>query len=552
MRSRKRELKMRRRHLALTSILLFATSLSLCSPASRSGHAKAQPSSPTKISSDLARQIRTNPGARAKVIIQLNQRPSSLFDSLLTRFGGTISRKLNNLNASIVDLPLNAIEALTARDEIRFISPDRQLGMFGHVETTTGLANVRTQTTSSLGGLLTTTTVFDGHSIGIAIVDSGIDAQHVVFRDSLGLSRVTINRDFTGENRTDDAYGHGTHVASIAAGNNQISSGAYTGIAPGANLINLRILDSQGLGSTSNLLAALDWLITYHSLYNIRVVNMSVGTPAIDSYLNDPLCQAVRRLSDAGIVIVAAAGNHGKSNTGQKVYGQIHSPGNEPSVITVGAVNTFGSDGRGDDTVTTYSSRGPTRSFWTDDNGAQHYDNLLKPDLIAPGNKIVGAAAANNLLLANHPELDANVSALDSQRMMYLSGSSMAAPVAAGAAALLLQANPNLTPSLIKAILMYTAQPLAGSNTLEQGAGEINIDGALRVAKLIRTDLSSSTPLGQPLLTGAVPAQQTTVSGQTFNWARGIVTNHAYAISDQLITRYQRVYAAGSLLTDGV
>jgi len=92
-------------------------------------------------------------------------------------------------------------------------------------------------------------------------------------------------------------------------------------------------------------------------------------------------------------------------------------------------VASFGSDARGDDTITSYSSRGPTRSFWTDDNGAQHYDNLLKPDLIAPGNKIVGAAAANNLLLANHPELDANVSSLNSQRMMYLSGSSMAAPV---------------------------------------------------------------------------------------------------------------------------
>src|SRR5437660_6363750 len=124
MRSRKRKLKMSRRHLALTSILLFATSLTFCSPVSRSSHAKAQTFSPTKISSDLARQIRTNPGARAKVIIQLNQRPSS-FDSLLTTFGGSISRRLNNLNVSVVDLPLNAIEALTARDEVRFISPDR-------------------------------------------------------------------------------------------------------------------------------------------------------------------------------------------------------------------------------------------------------------------------------------------------------------------------------------------------------------------------------------------------------------------------------------------
>src|SRR5437762_2322343 len=552
MRSRKRKLKMSRRHLALTSILLFATSLTFCSPVSRSSHAKAQTFSPTKISSDLARQIRTNPGARAKVIIQLNQRPSSLFDSLLTTFGGSISRRLINLNVSVVDLPLNAIEALTARDEVRFISPDRQLGMFGHVETTTGLANVRTQTTSSLGGLLTTTTVFDGHGIGIAIVDSGIDAQHVVFRDSLGLSRVTLNRDFTGENRTDDAYGHGTHVASIAAGNNQISSGAYTGIAPGANLINLRILDSQGIGSTSNLLAALDWLMTYHSLYGIRVVNMSVGTPAIDSYWNDPLCQAVRRATDAGIVVVAAAGNNGKSSSGEKIYGQIHSPGNEPSAITVGASNSFGTDARSDDTVTTYSSRGPTRSYRTDENAARHYDNLLKPDLTAPGNKIVGAAGVGNYLLATHPELDANVSTVSNRRMMYMSGTSMAAPIVTGTAALLLQANPTLTPSLVKAILMYTAQPLSGSNMFEQGAGEINVEGAMRLAKLISSDLTTFTRLGAPLLVSSEYAVETTLSGQTFCWARGIILNHIYATGLDLVTKYQVVYARGSSLGDGV
>src|SRR5206468_1270400 len=131
-----------------------------------------------------------------------------------------------------------------------------------------------------------------------------------------------------------------------------------------------------------------------------------------------------------------------------------------------------------------------------DANGVNHYDNLLKHDLIAPGNKIVGAAATNNLLLATHPELDANVSTITNRRMMYLSGSSMATPVVAGAAMLLLQANPNLTPNLIKTILMYTSQPLAGANTLEQGAGEINVDGALRLAQHVRTDSSSSTSLG--------------------------------------------------------
>jgi subtilisin family serine protease len=308
------------------------------------------------------------------------------------------------------------------------------------------------------------------------------------------------------------------NVASLAAGNNQISNGAYTGVAPNASLINLRVLNSQGSGATSNVLAALDWVLLNHEPYNIRVVNLSIGTPAIDSYLDDPLCQAVRRVTDAGIVVVAAAGNNGKDQNGAKVYGQIHAPGNEPSAVTVGAANSFGTDARGDDSITTYSSRGPTRSFTVDDNGVKHYDNVLKPDLVAPGNKLVGAAASANYLLATHPELDAEVSSDDAHRMMYLSGSSMSAPIAAGAAAILLQANPSLTPSLVKAILMFTAQPLPGSNTFEQGAGEINIEGALRLARLVRTDLSTSTALGAPLLTGAPPVKQTIIGGQTFGW----------------------------------
>src|SRR5205085_8428067 len=193
-----------------------------------------------------------------------------------------------------------------------------------------------------------------------------------------------------------------------------------------------------------------------------------------------------------------------------------------------------------------------TRSFWTDDRAIKHYDNLLKPDIVAPGNKIVGAAARNNFVLSIHPELDAKVSQVDADRMMYLSGSSMAAPIAAGTAALLLQANPNLTPSLVKAILTYTAQPLSGANMLEQGAGEINVEGAMRLAQSIRKDLSIFTVLGEPMLTGPQPVPETSLNGQTFCWAGGIVLNHVYATSDDLIARYQQVYGQGFLLSDGI
>src|SRR6185503_2660445 len=107
-------------------------------------------------------------------------------------------------------------------------------------------------------------------------------------------------------------------------------------------------------------------------------------------------------VADSGIVVIAAAGNNGKTANGQKIYGQIHSPGNEPSVITVGASNTFGTDVRSDDSVTSYSSRGPTRSFWTDENGARRYDNLLKPEISAPGNKTIYAESPNNYLLSQN------------------------------------------------------------------------------------------------------------------------------------------------------
>ena len=112
---------------------------------------------------------------------------------------------------------------------------------------------------------------------------------------------------------------------------------------------------------------AIDWVKINRTTYNIRVVNISLGTPAIDSMWNDPLCYAVQDLNAFGILVVAAAGNSGKTFLGQKIYGQVHSPGNDPSVLTVGATNALGTDARADDTMATYSSHGPTRSYWTDD-----------------------------------------------------------------------------------------------------------------------------------------------------------------------------------------
>ena len=241
--------------------------------------------------------------------------------------------------------------------------------------------------------------------------------------------------------------------------------------------------------------------------------------------------------------------------THPKLFGRIHSPGNEPSAITVGAANTFGPDVRSDDDIASFSSRGPTRSYWKDSKGVKHYDNLLKPDLIAPGNKIIGAASPDNKLESDHPELcvsECGKAGSIGKGNMRLSGTSVSAGIVADAVAVMLEANPRLTPNMIKVILMYTAQSLAKFNMFEQGAGELNIEGAVRLAKLVRSDFSSSTPLGAPLLTSSTPTPETTIAGQTFKWSQGVLFQYDWAKGSDLITKYQAICDLGVLLGDGV
>ncbi len=319
------------------------------------------------MASDLRQQMRASKSGQdtLEVILQLDYKVSAPLYAFLTGNGVKIKKQFAHFNSFAIELPANVIDSLSLFPEVKFVSIDSEVrSLGGHIAHTTGADNARSM---GADGCL------DGNGIGIAIVDSGIYSAHTAFRDAqTGKSRIVFSRDFTGEGKTEDLYGHGTHVAAAAAGNGLVANGKYIGIAPKANLINLRVLNSQGIGSVSNLLAALNWLMDNGAAYNVRVVNMSLGLPAVNSYKNDPLCAAVRKLVDKGIVVVAAAGNNGKNSQGQKIYGQIHSPGNEPSVITVGAVDTHGTDNRADDSITTYSSRGPTRSYWTDVAGVKH------------------------------------------------------------------------------------------------------------------------------------------------------------------------------------
>ncbi|MCM3871703.1 MAG: S8 family serine peptidase, partial [Pyrinomonadaceae bacterium] len=516
--------------------------LSLCAGILVSGTANAAPqrtrqrwSRQSKVASDLRKSVnnRRNGGDKVDVILQLNGEMSPELEAMLRSSGVRIRKHFNNFGSTAVQLPAGIVDSLADFPEVDFVSEDGEVkALGGHVAQTTGANDARAYAPTGS---------FDGAGVGIAIVDSGIYSAHVAFLNAAtNTTRIVKSVDFTGDGRTDDPYGHGTHVAAAAAGNGMVSSGKYIGIAPQANIVNLRVLNSQGIGTVSGLLSALDWIYTNRTTYNIRVVNLSLGLLALTSYEDDPVCLAARRLANAGVVVVAAAGNNGKNSAGQKIYGQIHSPGNEPSVITVGAVNTFGTDNRADDKVATYSSRGPTRSYSTDTYGVKHFDNLVKPDLVAPGNKLVFAEAPNSVLLQQNAGLDAGVSTTASRKQMILSGTSVAAPLVAGAAALMLQANPTLTPNMVRMLLMYTSQQLANFNTLEQGAGQLNVDGAVLMAKAVRTTLNGSTPLNASLLSVSAPNPQTSisygVSNFTFSWAQGIVFGNSFLAGPSLIT----------------
>ncbi len=496
-----------------------------------------------KLSADLREGDLLFRGGEIKAVVQFKTAPGSEALQILAQSETNSLKRFSKLETFAVKLSADALTQLANLPEVGFISPEREVELFGHITSTTGVDSVLAQNPTTL----------DGSNIGIAVLDSGLYDSHKSFLDTNGRRRVVFNRDFTGEATVEDMFGHGTHVAALAAGNDQIADGAYQGTASNAKVLNLRVLNSNGTGRLTDVLSALDWILANRTAFNIRVVNLSLGMPAVDSYLDDPLCRAARRLVDAGIVVVAAAGNNGKDALGRKVYGMIHSPGNEPSVITIGASNTFGTESRADDSVATYSSRGPTRSFSTDASGVKHFDNILKPDLVAPGNRLISANAERNLLVANNPQLDVHVSLSDSRNMMVLSGTSMAAPIVAGAAALLLQANPKLTPNMVKAILQYTAQPLAGFNEFEQGAGQLNIEGAVRLAKLVRPDLPNNPMLGTRFLTAnAMPNPTTTIAGHTFSWAQGISLGHAFVRGADLFLKYQKIYDLGVIVCDGI
>jgi len=230
--------------------------------------------------------------------------------------------------------------------------------------------------------------------MGVAVLDSGVNSVTDLNSDgNSNPSRVVYSESFVpGYDNANDDFGHGTHVSGIIAGNGYDSAflqsyrNVYQGIAPEVNIVNLRVLDPNGAGTDSSTIGAIQQAIALKSTYNIRVMNLSLARGVYESYTLDPLCQAVESAWQAGIVVVVSAGNMGEYvDAGTNGYATIGAPGNDPYVITVGASNLHGTGLQTAQTMTSYSSKGPTT-----------FDHIVKPDLVAPGNAVVSLRSSPN------------------------------------------------------------------------------------------------------------------------------------------------------------
>ena len=363
-----------------------------------------------------------------------------------------------------------------------------------------------------------------GKGIRIAVIDSGIDITHPAV-----AGRVFLSKNFIGDaaDAVVDGFGHGTHMADVIAGALITIPGQAAqlgGMAPGARLISLKVLKADGSGKTSDVIRALQWVLRNAKAYDIRIVNLSMGHPVFESYTDDPLCQAAQKLIDAGIVVVASAGNNGKVTVDRKmvpVYGGINVPGNLPDLITVGALNTFQTADRSDDSVATYSSKGPTA-----------IDKVMKPDLVAPGNKVF-AAMVEGSTVASTPGLG-KLTGVDGSQFIQMSGASVSTGVVSGAVALMLEANPSLGPAHVKMALQLSATFLP-EGQLVAGSGSLNAAGAVWMAvngpspKVPAVQIAGDDVVGSGVLywTGKKSGLKDIVKGDRIVWGDRIEIGRA-------------------------
>ncbi len=438
--------------------------------------------------------------------------PNTMVDVIITSSGGTTAadrvvkwlsaiaakgdsvggeKKLNLVNGVTLSLPAKLVALLQTVPGLT-VTPDAPVRLSGLRST-----QVWPYASGNAFDWAGDVGLYKGQAPAIAIVDSGIEnradfGSRIVA--SVNLSTLPGNTD--ADTGTTDQRGHGTFVAGIAAG----AAPDLAGAAPGAPLVSVKVMDAHGVAKTSDVIAACQWILDNKAQYNIRVANFSLHSSYGTNSYRDPLDKAVEQLWFNGVVVVAAAGNYG-TTTGSS--GVLYAPGNDPFVITVGAIDNAGTVRASDDTVAPWSAYGYTE------------DGFWKPDVSAPGRYMVGPVPAGSTVTADKP---ANMVGTD---RIQLSGTSFAAPVVAGTVADMLARHPSWTPDQVKGALMFTARKLWIGNRQAAGMGE------LTASRAVATGHTPNPNAGLDQFVSVAPGD-TSPSFDAMSWASVASTNMSW------------------------
>ncbi len=360
--------------------------------------------------------------------------------------GGTVLTRFHLINGLVASIPTAEVAVLNALPGIS-VTPDAQVSL-QDVPELTGPHAPSDAFLAQTGANQLAADGDTGQGVTVAVLDTGIDQLPDFSNRLIGGVNLT-----GGGNPFQDGYGHGTFVAGLIAGDGASSNGQYSGEAPGANLVSIKVAGLTGLTDLGTIIQGLQWAVDHQALYQIKVLNLSLGFQSSESTLVNPLDLAVQAVWDAGITVVASAGNAGPFN------GTILSPGDDPLVITVGALDDMGAataSASGDE-MTNFSSAGPTSP-----------DGWVKPDLVTSGRSVVSLAAPGSALLSSYPSAQVGTSYFTG------SGTSFSAAITSGAAALVLADNPGLTPDQVKARLLGNTNPGPIGNPFVDGHGALN------------------------------------------------------------------------------
>ncbi|HMC37980.1 MAG TPA: S8 family peptidase [Actinomycetota bacterium] len=427
------------------------------------------PSGPAKTDPALQQMAAEHPHTLLPVIVRVASPSPDGAERLVERLGGRVTHELPIIGGFSAQVPGSAIPALAKSKDVATIWSDGRVHMASQQGPPGRGAPTDVQNTVNMRHALELST---GAGVTVALLDTGVSQV-----SDLG-DRVLARIDFTPDHNGYDTYGHGTHMAGIIAGDGTASSGAWAGAAPDANLVSVKVAGADGSTDVSIVIAGMQWIVSHRAQYNIRVLNLSFGTDATQSYVIDPLDYAVERVWQSGILVVVAAGNRGPA------VGTVNKPGDDPFVVTVGAADLHNNHNKNDDAVAAFSSVGPTQ------------DGLAKPYLVAPGIRIVSDRAAGSTIDQLYPKARIGDSYFKG------TGTSQAAAILSGIAALMFQANPRLTPDVAKAALLGTTnrdlvgQPGAGDGLVDAYAAVRAAASGAFLARPANVGLRAGTGLG--------------------------------------------------------